>query len=52
MATVHRLHPDEEKLFQGQPRGFPFGDFDIADVMLPEGDDMGIPRWAWAACWR
>lgn len=41
MASV--LRPGEEKLFEGQPRGFPFGDFDIADVMLPEGDDMGIP---------
>jgi hypothetical protein len=43
MASIV-LRPDEEKLFQGQPRGFPFGDFDITDVMLPEGDDMGIPR--------
>jgi translation initiation factor 3 subunit B len=30
-------------MFEGQPRGFPFGDFDVADVMLPDGDDMGIP---------
>lgn len=30
-------------MFIGQPRGFPFGDFDVADVMLPDGDDMGIP---------
>lgn len=37
------LRPEEEKMFEGQPKGFPFGDFDIADVMLPEGDDMGIP---------
>lgn len=37
------LRPDEEKLYAGQPRGFPLGDFDIADVMLPEGEDMGIP---------
>ena len=37
------LRPDEEKLFEGQPRGFPFGDFDLEDVMLPEDDDMGIP---------
>jgi translation initiation factor 3 subunit B len=41
MAVV--LRPDEEKLFEGQPKGFPFGDFDIDDVMLPEGDDMGFP---------
>lgn len=42
MASI-ALRPDEEKLFQGQPKGFPFGDFDISDVMLPEGDDMDIP---------
>jgi len=36
------LRPGEEKLFEGQPKGFPFGDFDVADVMLPEDDDMGI----------
>ena len=28
---------------EGQPHGFPFGDFDLADVMLHEDDDMGIP---------
>ncbi len=37
------LRPDEEKMFEGQPRGFPFGEFDLEDVMLPEDDDMGIP---------
>lgn len=36
------LRPDEEKLFEGQPKGFPFDGFDLADVMLPEDDDMGI----------
>lgn len=30
-------------MFEGQPKGFPFGDFRVEDVMLPEGDDMGIP---------
>ena len=40
MASVMR--PGEEKIFEGQPRGFPFGEFDVADVMLPEGDTMGI----------
>lgn len=30
-------------VFEGQPAGFPFGEFDVMDVMLPEGDDMGIP---------
>ena len=24
-------------------QGFPFGDFHLEDVMLPEDDDMGIP---------
>lgn len=37
------IRPEEAKLFEGQPSGFPFGDFDIEDVMLPEDDDMGIP---------
>ncbi|KAL6784025.1 EIF3B [Auxenochlorella protothecoides x Auxenochlorella symbiontica] len=38
------LKPDEEKMFEGQPQGFPFGDFDLEDVMLPEGDDdFGFP---------
>ena len=40
------LRPDEEKVFskmlEGQPKSFPFGKFDFNDVMLPEGDDMGI----------
>ena len=43
MASGIVLRPEEEKMFAGQPRGFPFGDFDPEDVMLPEGDDMGIP---------
>ena len=33
----------QTKLSEGQPRGFPFEDFDVMDVMLPEGDDMGFP---------
>lgn len=37
------LRPDEEKLYEGQPKGFPFGQFELEDVMLPEGDDMGVP---------
>lgn len=32
----------EERLFEGQPKGFPLGGFDLDDVMLPEGEDMGI----------
>ena len=45
MATASGLRPGEEKLFPGQPKGFPFGDFDVEDVMLPDGEagDMGIP---------
>lgn len=42
-GPVGVLRPDEAALFEGQPRGFPFGDFNIEDVMLPEEDDMGIP---------
>lgn len=41
-TTSSGLRPGEEKLFPGQPRGFPFGEFDVEDVMLPDGDDMGI----------
>jgi translation initiation factor 3 subunit B len=41
MAAI-TLRPEEEKLFEGQPKGFPFGDFNYDDVMLPEGDDMDI----------
>lgn len=36
------LRPDEEKMFVGQPKGFPLGDFDINDVMLPADDDFGV----------
>ena len=43
MAAVGALQPGEEKLFEGQPRGFPFEGFQLEDVMLPEDDDMGIP---------
>ena len=84
MATAAFLRPEEEKLFEGQPKvdlsmlidfrklavlklglpfdspvaqvplpdqscditllpqGFPFGDFHLEDVMLPEDDDLGI----------
>jgi hypothetical protein len=44
MTVIGALRPDEEKMFEGQPKGFPFDNFDMADVMLPEEDaDMGIP---------
>lgn len=36
------LTPAEERLFEGQPKGFPLGGFHLDDVMLPEGEDMGI----------
>ena len=41
MAAVARMRPDGS--FEGQPKGFPFEDFEFEDVMLPEDDDMGIP---------
>ena len=37
------LRSEEEKLYVGQPKGFPLGqEFDINNVMLPEGEDLGI----------
>lgn len=41
-AVLGPLRPEEERLFEGQPRGFPLEDFALEDVMLPEDDDMGI----------
>ena len=41
-AVLGPLRPEEQKLFQGQPAGFPLDDFALEDVMLPEDDDMGI----------
>ena len=42
--TLGPLRPDEERLFEGQPRGFPLGDYKtyLEDVMLPEGNDFGV----------
>ena len=40
--TLGPLRPNEEKLFEGQPKGFPLGDFNLEDVMLPEGEDFGV----------
>ena len=42
--TLGPLRPDEEKLYEGQPKGFPLGDYQsyLEDVMLPEGNDFGI----------
>ena len=36
MAAAAVMRPEEERLFQGQPKGFPLGDFAVEDVMLPE----------------
>lgn len=41
MTAAVAMRPDGT--FEGQPRGFPFDDFNFEDVMLPEDDDMGIP---------
>lgn len=41
-SVLGPLRPEEEKLFLGQPKGFPFQEFSLEDVMLPENDDMGI----------
>jgi len=43
--TLGPLRPDEEKIYEGQPKGFPLGDYKtyLEDIMLPEGDDLGIP---------
>ncbi|BDA47339.1 Eukaryotic translation initiation factor 3 subunit B [Coccomyxa sp. Obi] len=43
MATAMLLRPEEERMFEGQPKGFPFEGFHMEDVMLPEDDDMDIP---------
>lgn len=40
--TLGPLRPDEEKLFEGQPKGFPLGEFNLDDVMLPDGKDFGV----------
>lgn len=42
--TLGPLRPDEERLFRGQPNGFPLGDYNtyLQDVMLPEGNDFGV----------
>lgn len=29
-------------MYPEQPPGFPFEEFDLRDVQVPEGDDMGI----------
>jgi translation initiation factor 3 subunit B len=31
-----------KSLAEGQPRGFPFGEFDVEDVLIPDGEDLGI----------
>jgi translation initiation factor 3 subunit B len=29
-------------LFRDQPLGFPYSNFDVAELILPDGDDMGL----------
>ena len=43
LPSPEQVEAQIEKLFEGQPRGFPFGDFEVDDIMLPDGDDMDIP---------
>jgi hypothetical protein len=43
IPSPEQVEAQIEKLFEGQPRGFPFGDFEVDDIMLPDGDDMDIP---------
>jgi hypothetical protein len=43
MVGATDLTPEEAREFEGQPKGFPFGDFSLDDVMLPDGDDFGVP---------
>ena len=31
------------QLFKDQPVGFPYEGFDLEELILPDGDDMGIP---------
>ncbi len=32
-----------QQLFRDQPPGFPYENFDLEELILPDGDDMGIP---------
>ena len=42
MAVLGPLRPDEEKLFHGQPKGFPL-ECNVDDVMLPEVSGTALP---------
>ena len=42
IKSPEQVEADIAKKYAGQPRGFPFGDFELDDVMVPDGDDMGI----------
>jgi translation initiation factor 3 subunit B len=44
MAAVTELDPLEvaRSLFRDQPAGFPYENFDLEELILPEDDDMGI----------
>ena len=43
VPSPEQVEAQIEKLFEGQPKGFPFHDFEVDDIMLPDGDDMDIP---------
>ncbi len=30
------------EMFRDQPSGFPFSNFEVAELLLPDGDDMGV----------
>lgn len=31
------------ELFKDMPEGFPYENYELEDITVPEGDDMGIP---------
>ncbi len=43
VPSPEQVEAQIEKLFEGQSKGFPFDDFEVDDIMLPDGDDMDIP---------
>lgn len=41
-AVIDRYQIAAE-LFKDMPEGFPYENYDLEDIEVPEGDDMGIP---------
>lgn len=41
-AVIDRYQIAAE-LFKNMPEGFPYENYDLEDIEVPEGDDMGIP---------